>query len=178
LRTRGCASSAVAEVLIEGGVVLLYSGSRARVAIGHCAVDHVEASLPLIQPQLEVGTAAPALPDEVLRTPLNVEDAVRRTATYRREYAKPTVDQIQVVPIREDHVVVVGQRQALGEEDRIRGRELRIAVGRQIDAREGLVVQRVREGQRDGDHCIIPVIASVGRPWHDAASYLSYRVMV
>ena len=43
---------------------------------------------------------------------------------------------------------------------------------------EGLVVQRVREGQRDGGHRIIPVIADVGRAWHDAAADLSYRVMV
>jgi hypothetical protein len=73
---------------------------------------------------------------------------------------------------------VGGERQALVEEGRIRGRELRITVGRQIDQVEGLVVQRVREGQRNGDHRIIPVIAGVGRAWHDAASYLSYRVMV
>src|SRR5206468_3765606 len=138
-------------------------------------VTRVGALLPLIQPTLEV---APADRREVLRPPLNVEDAVGSIATYRGEYTKPTVDQIQVVPVREDRVVVAGQRQALGEEDRIRGCELRIAVGRQIDQVEGLVVQRVREGQRNGDHRIIPVIASVGRAWHDAASYLSYRVMV
>ena len=43
---------------------------------------------------------------------------------------------------------------------------------------EGLVVQRVREGQRDGGYRIIPVIADVGRAWHDAAADLAYRVMV
>jgi len=165
----------VAEVLVKGGVVLLYSGCGRCLAAGHCAVDHVKACLPLVQPQLEVGTAVPRV---VLRPPLNVEDAVGRTASYRGEYAKPTVEQIQVVPVREDRVVVGGQRQALGEEDRIGGRELRITVGRQIDRAEGLVVQRVREGQRDGGDRVIPVIADVGGAWHDAASYLSYRVMV
>jgi len=166
---------AVAEVLVKGGVVLLHSCGGARVATGHCAVDHVKACLPLIQPQLDVGSAAPR---EVLRPPLNVEDAVRRTATYRGEYAKPTVDQIQVVPIRVDAVVVGGPRQADVSEGRIGGRELRIAVGRQIDVREGLVVQRVREGQRNGGHRIIPVIADVGRAWHDAAADLADHVMV
>ena len=77
-----------------------------------------------------------------------------------------------------DRVVVGGPRQALVGEGRIGGRELRIAVGRQIDAGEGLVVQRVREGQRDGGYRIIPVIADVGRAWHDAAADLSYGVMV
>src|SRR6266436_751920 len=125
LRASGCASSAVAEVLIEGSVVFLHSRCGRCVAIGHCAVDHVKASLPLIQPQLEVGTAAPAAPQEVLRPPLNVEDAVGSIATYRGEYTKPTVDQIQVGPVRHDGVVVGEPRQALGEEGRIRGRELR-----------------------------------------------------
>jgi hypothetical protein len=73
---------------------------------------------------------------------------------------------------------VGGQRQAYVEEGRIRGRELRIAVGRQIDRVEGLVVQRVREWECDGGYLIIRVIADIRRAWHDAAAYLSYRVMV
>ena len=92
-------TGAVAEVLVKGGVVLLHSGCGRCVAVSHCAVDHVKACLPLVQPQLEAGTAASR---EVLCTPLNVEDAVGSSATYRCEYAEPTVDQIQVVPIRED----------------------------------------------------------------------------
>src|SRR5206468_9688624 len=104
--------------------------------------------------------------------------AVGRTATYRCEYAKPAVHQIQVVPVWEDRVVVRGPWQALVGEGRIGGCELRIAVGRQIDRAEGLIVQRVREGQRDGDHLIIPVIADVGRAWHDAAADLADHVMV
>src|SRR5438477_506347 len=79
------------------------------VAVGHCAVDHVKATLPLVQPQLEIGTAAAR---EVLRPPLDVKDAVGRTATYRGEYAKPAINQIQVVPIWEDGVVVGSPRQA------------------------------------------------------------------
>ena len=69
-----------------------------------------------------------------------------------------------------------GPRQTLVGEGRVGGCELRIAVGRQIDRGEGLIVQRVREGQRDGGHRIIPVIADVGRAWHDAAAYLIYHV--
>ena len=79
---------------------------------------------------------------------------------------------VQVVPIWEDRVVVGEPWQALVGEGRIGGRELRIAVGRQIDAGEALVVQGVRERQRDGGYRIIPVIADVGRAWHDAAAYL------
>jgi hypothetical protein len=63
-------------------------------------------------------------------------------------------------------------RQALVGKGRIRGRKLRIAVGRQIYAGKALVVQRVREWQGHGGHRIIPVIADVGRPWNDAAADL------
>src|SRR4029077_16427801 len=85
LRASSRLTGSVAEVLVKGGVVLLHSGCGRCIAVSHCAVDHVKACLPLIQPQLKVGTAAPR---EVLRTPFNVEDAVGRSATYRREYAK------------------------------------------------------------------------------------------
>ena len=166
---------AVAEVLVKGGVVLLHPGCGRCVAASHGAVDHVKVCLPLVQPQLEAGTAASR---EVLCTPLDVEDAVGSSATYRCEYAKPTVDQIQVVPIRVDRVVVGRPWQALVGEGRIGGHKLCIAVGRQIDRGEGLVVQAVREGQRDGGYRIIPVIADVGRAWHDGAANLTYRVMV
>jgi hypothetical protein len=90
----------------------------------------------------------------------------------------PAINQIQVVPIRVDGVVVGGPWQALVVKACIGGRELRVAVGRQINASEGLIVQRVREGQRDGGYRIIPVITECRRAWHDAAADLSYRVMV
>ena len=127
----------IAEVLIEGGVVLLHSGGGRCVAATHCAVDHVEACLAFVQSQLEAGAAASR---EVLCSPLDVEDAVGSSATDRGEYAEPSVDQIQVVPIREDCVIVSGPWQALVGEGSIGGCELRITVGRQIDVREGLVV--------------------------------------
>ena len=38
--------------------------------------------------------------------------------------------------------------------------------------------ERVRERQRDGGYRIIPVIADVGRAWHDTAADLRYVVMV
>jgi hypothetical protein len=165
----------VAEVLVKGGVVFLYSSCGAGVGISHCAVDHVKACLPLVQPQLVVGSAVSR---EVLRPPLDVEDAVGGSAAYRCEYAGRAIDQIQVVPVWEDRVVVGGPRQALVGKGRIGGCELRVAVGRQIDRGEGLIVQRVREGQRDGGYLIIRVVADVGRAWHDAAADLTYRVMV
>jgi hypothetical protein len=112
--------------LIKAGVVSLHSRRGRCVAVGHCAVDHIKARLPLIQPQLEVGTAAPW---EVLRPPLDVEDAVGSRTTYRCEDAEPTVDQIQVVPVREDRVVVAGPRQADVSKGRIGRGELGIAVG-------------------------------------------------
>jgi hypothetical protein len=67
-------------------------------------------------------------------------------------------------------------RQALVGKSRIGGCELGIAIGRQIDAGETLVVQGEREGQRHGGDRIIPVIADVGGAWHDAPANLIYHV--
>jgi hypothetical protein len=167
-------TGAVAEVLSKERVVSLHSGCGRCVAITHCAVDYVKAWLPpLVQPQLEAGTAAPR---EILCPPLNVEDTVGCSATYRGEYTEPTVDQIQVVPVWEDGVVVGEPWQALVGKGRIGGCELGIAVGRQIDRGETLVVQGEREGQRDRGYRIIPVIADVSRAWHDAAANLIYHI--
>ena len=69
-------------------------------------------------------------------------------------------------------------RQALVGEGGISGHELGITVRRQIDAGESRAVQGIREGQRDRGYRIIPVIADVGRAWHDAAADLRYRVLV
>ena len=69
-----------------------------------------------------------------------------------------------------------GPWQALVGKGRIRRCELRVAVGRQINAGKALVVQGEREGQRNGGHRIIPVIADVSCAWHDAAAYLIYHV--
>jgi hypothetical protein len=167
-------SGTVAEILNKDVVILLHSGCGRCVAVTHCAVDHVKACLSLVQPQLNVGTATSR---EVLRPPLNVEDAVWCSTTYRREYAEPGVDQIQIVPIRENRVVVGEPRQADVGEGRVSGHELRVAVGRQVDVRECLVVQRVREWQCDGGHRIIPVIADVGRARHDTPANLTDRVL-
>jgi hypothetical protein len=82
-----------------------------------------------------------------------------------------------VIPVREDGVVVRGPRQRtdIGE-GRVGSRELRIAVGRHVDAVKGLVVQGVRERQRNGGYLIVSVIAAIGRAWHDIAAYLIYHV--
>jgi len=173
LRTRGCAANAIAEILGKDGIVFLHTGGGRQVTAGYGAVDDIEATLSLVQPQLKVRTATPR---KVLCSPLNVEDAVGSGATYRCEDAEASVDQIQIVPVREDRVVMGSPRQASISKGRIGGHKLGIAVGRQIDRREGLVVQRVREWQRDGGYCVVPVIADVRGARYDAAPYLSYRV--
>ena len=66
--------------------------------------------------------------------------------------------------------------QALVGKSRVSGRELRVAIGRQIDRGEALVVQRIREGQRDGGYRVVSVIADVGGAWDDAAAELIYHV--
>jgi hypothetical protein len=68
-------------------------------------------------------------------------------------------------------------RQATISERRIGRHELRIAVGRQIDARESRAVQAIGEGQCDGGDGIIAVIADVRGARHDAAPDLSDRVV-
>ena len=171
---RGRSTRAVAEVLNESVVVSLHPRCGRFVAASHCSLDHIEATLSLVQPQLDVGSAAPR---EVLCPPLNVEDPVGSGATYRGKYAEPAVDQIQVVPVWVDGVIVGGPREALVGKFRIGRHELRIPVGRQIDAGESRAVQAIREGQRDGSDRIIPVIANVRGAWHDAAPYLSDRVV-
>ena len=119
---------AVAEVLREvRRGVLLHARCGGCVAAVHSTVDHVEATLGFIQSQLKVGITAPR---EVLRAPFNIKDAVGSCATYRCEYAKPTVHQVQVVPVGEDGVVVGSPRQALVGEGRVGSHELGIAVGR------------------------------------------------
>jgi len=158
---------------MKAGVVSLHSRSSAAVALSHCAVDHVEASLSLIQLQLELGTAAPR-EGGVLRAPLNVENAVGRSATYRCEYAIPGVDQKQIAPVREDRVVVTGPRQADVREGGVRSRELGIAVGRQIDRGEGMVVQGEREGEWYGGDAVVTMIAGVHVARHNVSAYLNY----
>jgi len=168
------ATCPVAEILGKDCVIPLHAGCGRGVTATHGAVDHVKASLPLVQPQLEVGTAGPR---EVLCSPLNVEDTVGCSPRYRGKDAKPGVYQIQVIPVREDGVVVGEPRQTLVGEGGIRGGELRIAVGRQIQHGKRLIVQCVREWQRNGGYLIIPVIADVRRARHNAAAYLSYHVL-
>ena len=128
--------------------------------------------MPFVQPQLKVGVAAPR---KILSPPFDVEDAVGRGATDRREDPKPTVYRVQIVPIREDGIVVAGPRQALISEGGISGRKLGIAVRRQIHCVKALTIQRKIERQADERSAIIAVVASVGCPCHDAATYLNYR---
>ena len=66
----------------------MHTGGGRRVAVGQCAVDDVEAALPLIQSQFEVGRAATGV---VLSAPFDVEDAVGRSATDRSKNPSPRV---------------------------------------------------------------------------------------
>ena len=150
------------------------------------AVDHVEARLSFIQPQLVIGRLVDI--GEVHRAPFDVEDTIRRSAGYRGEdTACPTREtgaagvyiRALVVPIGEDRVVVVGpwQRARVNPEV-ICGYELHVTIGRHIDSRIGLIVQRVRERQRNCCYLIVPMVANVRGACHDAAAYLRYVVVV
>ena len=142
-------------------------------------------SLPLIQPQLVVSHHGDI--GKVDRAPFDIEDPVGRCARYRREDAASSTRESRapglrigalVIPIREDRLIVTGPRQRTDVgKGRIGSRKLRIAVGRHVDAVKGVIVQGVRERQRNVGYLIVPVIAAIGRPWHDAAAYLSEHVL-
>jgi len=69
---------------------------------------------------------------------------------------------------------VLGPGQANIGKGRIGGHELGIAVGRQVNAGEGLVVQGERERERDGGDAVVAMIAGVRCAWHYTAAYLNY----
>ena len=147
LRARRWLTRAVAEVLIEVGN-LLHAGCSRAVAVGHCAVDHIEARLPLIQPYLEVGSLG--IVGEVHSVPFDVEDAVGRrafdsgedtTPVWKGRAAAQTYVGAQIVPVRVDDVGAAAcVRQAGVGEDRERAHELKSAVGVHIRTSEGLIV--------------------------------------
>ena len=125
---------------------------------------------------------------EIHGAPFDVEDSIRRTVGHRGENAACAARENRaarvctgelVIPVREDGVVVSSPRQRARVNPKdIRGGELGIAVGRQIDGVEGLVVHRVTEGERDGGYQVIRMVADVRRARHDTAPYLRYDVMV
>jgi len=186
LPASSCTTCAVAEILREGGVVLLHSSRGRCVAVAHRAVDHIKPTLPLIQPQLMVGLQGGV--GEIHCAPFNVEDPVRRGPTHRGENtalaarirgaASPAqIVRPLVVPVWVDAVVVGQPRQANIGEGRIRGRELGIAVGRYIDAGKRRVVQREWEGYCQISDYIVPVIAGICRSRYNTAPYLANRVL-
>ena len=124
---------------------------------------------------------------EVNSAPFDIEDPVGRSARNRGEDTAGSTRESRaaavcigalVVPVREYRVVMTGPRQRtdIGKSG-VGSRELRIAVGRYVDAVKGVVVQGVGERQRNGGYLIVPMIAAIGRPWHDAAAYLIYHVL-
>src|SRR4029077_13169969 len=78
----------------------------------------------------------------------------------------------------QDSVVVTRPWQTDVAERRVVSRKLGITVGRHSNAVEGLVVDRVGEWQWDRSCYIIPMVAGVGRPWHDTAADLRDVVMI
>jgi hypothetical protein len=117
--------------------------------------------------------------------PFDVQDSMRRNAGNRGVDATGATGVSRatrvcicalVVPVREDGEVVAEPRQANVSPGVIRCRKLRIAVGRQIDRVERVVVQSVREWQRNGGDRIISVIADVGFPWHATVLYRKYQI--
>jgi hypothetical protein len=149
------------------------------------AVDHIEACLSFVQPQLVVGQLGVVA--EIRCAPLDVEDTIRRSAGHRGVNAAGTAGVsraaghcigAQVVPIRQDSVVVRDPWQANAGKGDIRGRKLGIAVGRHIDAGERLVIQGVTEWYRDTGYHVVSVIAGVRGARHDTATYLCDLVMV
>ena len=149
----------------------------------HLAVDHIETSLSFIQSQLEIGARYVAR--HVHCAPFDVEDSIGRTAAYRSVNATGSARETGAARLRigaqgaevwEDCVVMATPRQAPATGRRGRGK-LRIAVGRQVNARKSRAIQRVREWQRDGGYQIIRVISDVRRAGHDTASYLRYHVL-
>ena len=175
---------AVAEVLVKVSA-LLYSTCGGCVAQSHRAIDHIKPALSLIQPQLVVGPHGDI--GKVNRAPFDIEDPVGRCARHRGEDAAGSTRESRapavcigalVIPVREDGVVMGGPRQRtdIGK-GRIGSRKLRIPVGRHVDAVKGLVVQGVRERQRNGGYLIVRVIAAIDRARHDTASYLSEHVL-
>lgn len=178
-------TDAVAKVLNNNAVVFLHSPCGADVAISHCAPDYIKAILPLIQPQLVIGPVARI--GEINRAPFDIENPVGRTATGRGEHTAGSVREsrapalrvrAQVVPVGENRVVVASPRQRAHIDNVLIGsRKLRITVRRHVDAVKALVVNRVGEWQCNRSYLIIPVVADVRRPWHDAATDLLYDVL-
>ena len=131
----------------------LHAAGGAGGALGHDAVDHVEALLAFVEAHLVVGGAAAG---EVGGAPLDVEDAVGRRAGDGGEDAHAGADiGALVVPVGEDGVVVgaeVGGRGETGVDVAARlvdGQELQLAVGGGVGRGEALPVERV--GERQGN---------------------------
>ena len=125
---------------------------------------------------------------EIDGSPFDVKDTVRSTAGHRginaarassiSGAASPTeIIRPQVIPVEEDGVVVAVPRQTDVSEGVLRGRELGVAVGRQIDGCVSLIVERERKGKRKVSDYVIPVVARVCRARHTTAAYLIYRVL-
>src|SRR5437899_468424 len=115
---------------------------------------------------------------EILVTEFDVEDAIGRRATNRGEDPEASEYRVLVVPVWVDGVVMAEPWQVAVAKGGIRGRELGIAVGRQVHRIERLVIQTVRERQCHSGGAVVAMIADVRVARDDTGLYLSYVVMV
>ena len=116
-------------------VVSLDSCGGTGVAVNHCAINHIESRLPLVQPHLEIGLCGAGA--KVNRAPLDVEDAIG-SSTGHRGVNTAGASRItrtaglligtQITPIRQDGVIVSCPWQADIAKGRIARRELGVAV--------------------------------------------------
>jgi hypothetical protein len=131
LSTSGRTTGTVAEVLSKVAGVLLHPGGGGCIAVVHLTINQVKASLPLVQSQLEVGTANPS---EIRGTPFDVQDTIGRRPRNRRKNAarpaginiaataeiRPQIGPVWVDGVPIDEVLGVRQAQVVegrGEDD-------------------------------------------------------------
>jgi hypothetical protein len=108
---------------------------------------------------------------------LDVKDAVGCSTANRGKYPKATVYIVQIVPVRQDEVGLAGVGQACVSKRTQRVHELLSTVGVHTHCGKRLIVQRIRERQRYHGRAIVAMIADVHSARHDAAPYLSDRVL-
>ncbi len=153
--------------------ILLRANRRAAAGAIQGAIDQIEALLPFVQPHFEVHGIAVSGRTVIGGAPFEVEDAVGRDST------QVGVDALgrpigavgaQVIPKSEDGVGKSRGRQTGIDIVTIGAGELKVAVGADPGAGEGLSVERVGERKRDGSSKIVPMVADVTSAGNDSGA--------
>ena len=132
------------------------------------AVDEINLTCRFIQPNLEVRVASPGV---VGRSPLNIEDTVRRHAADRREDAAAGSVRSQVIPKRHYRIGERSNRQRTDVGKRcVAAGELQVTVRTYVGASECRSIVAERERQSDVCRKIIGVVADIDRSWNDRLS--------